>query len=303
MATGGGPRSRLMEARRILVLAPHPDDEIVACGIAALHARAAGARLFVLYLTTGVPAPEMLWPWRRAGHAARVARRRAEAHAAAALLGFEPTRFLDYPSRQLRDHLEAAEAAVDRTLAECAADALWVTAFEGAHQDHDVANALASKFRDRISVCEFAAYNFAGGDVRSNHFPDRRDGDVRIELSAEEAALKKKALACYASERGNLRHIRVACESWRPLPDHEYGAPPHAGRLFRERFHWVPFRHPRVDFDRSARIYAKVGGWVSARDAHAQLPFGNRPSGKPGQADREFSGALDEAERQRGFGG
>ena len=45
-----------MGPRRILILAPHPDDEIVACGIAALRARAAGARVFVLYLTTGIPA-------------------------------------------------------------------------------------------------------------------------------------------------------------------------------------------------------------------------------------------------------
>ena len=291
-----------MEARRILVLAPHPDDEIVVCGIAASRARAVGARVFVLYLTTGVPAPEVLWPWQRAGHAARVSRRRAEAHAAAALLGLEPVRFHDYPSRQLRHHLDAAAAEVGRALAECAADALWVTAFEGAHQDHDAANAVASKFRDRVPVCEFAAYNFAGGHVRSNQFPDRRDGDVTIKLSAEEAALKKKALACYASEQANLRHIGVARESWRPLPHYDYGAPPHVGRLFRERFHWVPFRHPRIDFDRSATICAKIGGWISARDAHAQPPFGDRPRGKPGQADREFAGALHEAERQRGFG-
>src|SRR5690349_16650698 len=57
----GSARGGLMEPRRILVLAPHPDDEIVACGIAALRARAAGARVFVLYLTTGVPAREALW--------------------------------------------------------------------------------------------------------------------------------------------------------------------------------------------------------------------------------------------------
>jgi hypothetical protein len=28
--------------------------------------------------------------------------------------------------------------------------------------------------------------------------------------------------------------------------------------LFRERFHWVPFRHPRIDFDRSADILAAL---------------------------------------------
>src|SRR5207248_11709010 len=98
----------MMDARRILVLAPHPDDEIVACGIAALRARAAGAQVFVLYLTTGVPAPEAFWPWQRRGHAARLSRRRAEARVAAALFGMESTGSLDHPSRRLRHHLDAA---------------------------------------------------------------------------------------------------------------------------------------------------------------------------------------------------
>jgi len=303
VATSGGARGGLMDARRILILAPHPDDEIVACGIAASRARAAGCRVFVLYLTTGVPWPAALWPWQRAGQPARVSRRRAEAEAAAALVGCEPIGFLDYPSRRLRHHLDAAAAEVERALAECEAEALWVPAFEGAHQDHDAANAVAAQFRGHVRIHEFAAYNLSGGHITSNRFPDRGDGDVTIQATAEEAALKKKALACYASERRNLRHIGIAGESWRPLPRHDYRAPPHPGRLFRERFHWVPFRHPRIDFDPSATVYAEIGRWVSARGAHAQLPFGDRPGGEAGQPDREFAGALDEAERQSRLGG
>src|SRR5947207_593149 len=129
-----------MEPRRILVLAPHPDDEIVACGIAALRARAAGAQVFVLYLTTGVPVRGVLWPWQRAGHAARLSSRRTEARVAAALFGLEPIGSLDYPSRQLRHHLDAAAGEIGRVIMERGADALWVPAFEGAHQDHDARN-------------------------------------------------------------------------------------------------------------------------------------------------------------------
>jgi len=91
----------LSDARRILILAPHPDDEIVACGTAAMRAVATGAQVFVLYLTTGVPPAADLWPWRRKEHTARVARRRAEAEASAALIGLKPIRFLGWPSRRL----------------------------------------------------------------------------------------------------------------------------------------------------------------------------------------------------------
>src|SRR5437660_10249597 len=284
-----------MPSRRILVLAPHPDDEIVACGIAARRARLAGARIFVLFLTTGIPEPEALWPWQRGGYAARVARRREEARTATALIG-EPIGFLDYPSRRLRHHLDAAAAEAGRAIAECGAGELWAPAFEGAHQDHEAANALAAQFCDLLPVYEFAAYNFAGGRVRSNQFPDRRDGEVTIELTPDEARLKQRALAGYASERSNLKHIGARQESWRPLPRHDYGAPPHAGRLFRERFHWVPLRHPRIDFDPSAAVYAGIGRWPSSARAPGHPAFGNGPGQEPGQADREFAGALDEPE-------
>ena len=292
-----------MDSRRILVLAPHPDDEIVACGIAAWRARQAGARVFVLYLTSGVPAPEALWAWQQAGRGPRLSRRRAEAAAAAALIGAESVGFLEYPSRRLRHHLDAAAAETGRRIIECDADALWVPAFEGAHQDHDAANALAAQFRDVLPVHEFAAYNFAGGRTRSNQFADPRAGDVAIEFTAEEAALKRQTLVCYASERGNLKHIETVRESWRPLPCHDYSAPPHSGRLFRERFHWVPFEHPRVDFEPSAMVYAEIGQWASAAAAQRQPALGDPPGHEAGQADREFAGALDEAERERGLRG
>ena len=255
----------LNASRRILLLAPHPDDEIAACGIAALRARNAGAELFVFYLTTGVPPHELLWPWQRRRYAARVTRRRDEAVEAAPLMGLRPAGFLEIPSRQLTAHLDVAATAVERALDETAADCVWVPAFEGAHQDHDAANAVAARMDDRVAVWEFAVYNLASGKVRLNRFHDARGGVIELHLNREERALKRRALALYASERSNLAHIRVAEEAYRPLPRHDYSRPPHEGTLFRERFQWVPFRHPRIDFTPSAEIYAALGRWHAAR--------------------------------------
>jgi hypothetical protein len=182
--------------------------------------------------------------------------------AAASMMTLQPADFLDIPSRGLIAHLDGAAAAVERALAETAAERLWVTGFEGAHQDHDAANAVAARFADRVAVWEFAAYNYTGGRVRSNRFPDTRGGVIELNLNDQEQQLKRHALGLYASERGNLAHIQVAMEAYRPLPRHDYAAPPHGGTLFRERFHWVPFRHPRIDFTPSAEIYAALGRWV-----------------------------------------
>jgi LmbE family N-acetylglucosaminyl deacetylase len=286
--------------RRILVLAPHPDDEIVACGIAAMRARAAGANVFVLYLTTGVPERSALWAWQRRGYRARLARRRAEAIEAAALLRLAPPSFGDIPSRALRCCLDDAAVRVADAIGRYGADALWVPAFEGGHQDHDAANAVAAGFSVRLPVWEFAAYNYAGGEVRANRFAALRGSETLFEATPEEARLKRRALACYRSERGNLGHVGAAFESARPLPAYDYGAPPHAGRLFRERFHWVPFRHPRVDFAPSAEVYRMIGDWIASSPRPAV--FGERPGGEARQADRELAGALDETQCERGLG-
>jgi len=256
-------------ARRILVLAPHPDDEIVGCAIAARRAIAAGARVFVLYLTTGVPARELLWPWQRAGHGARVARRRAEALAAARLLGLAPLGFQEWPARSLKSHLAEAHALIEAALRAENIDALWTPAWEGGHQDHDVASFLASRFAGRTAVREFAEYHFAGGRVRSQSFIATTPGAERLRLDEEERALKRAALALYRSERGNLAHIACAQEELRPLAAYDYAAPPHRGRLFWTRFHWVPFRHPRIDFERPQAVRDALAAFAAAQSSAA----------------------------------
>jgi LmbE family N-acetylglucosaminyl deacetylase len=239
----------------ILVLAPHPDDELVGACIAMKRAMEADARLSVLYLTTGIAAES--WPWERKSYALRVRRRHDEALQAARRLGFEVAGFLDMPSRRLIDHLDAVRAVVSKFEAK----QVWVPAFEGAHQDHDAANALASTICAKFEVSEFAEYNFAGGQVRSNRFHDGA-GDV-VMLSREEARLKKELLGLYKSERGNLDYISCDQESLRPLAKHDYAKPAHAGILFRERFRWVPFKHPRIDWRPQAEISRCLSQFVS----------------------------------------
>jgi LmbE family N-acetylglucosaminyl deacetylase len=253
-----------MMPQRILVLAPHPDDEVVGAAVAARRAIAGGAEVFALYLTTGVPAAAALWSWQRAGHGARVRRRREEALEAAGRIGLKPAGFLDWPSRSLKSHLAEAEAAIAGAISEHGIAALWTPAFEGAHQDHDTANFLAARFAGGLPVLEFAEYNYAGGRVRSGEFPPGGESAGVLELTPEEVSWKRRLLACYASERGNLAHIRPASESFRPLPAHDYAKSPHPGRLFWERYHWVPFRHPRIDFTRPEEVRAAVAAYAKA---------------------------------------
>jgi N-acetylglucosamine malate deacetylase 1 len=250
-----------MMANRILILIPHPDDEVVGCAAAAACAHREGARLFGLYLTTGIAPREALWPWQRPRYAALVARRRAEARLVAERLGIEVLDFSERPSRRLKAHLAEAAGELRRALAQSAAELVWAPAWEGAHQDHDAANFLAARAVGKTPVWEFAEYNYAGGVVRSQRFADERGNEMVLRLSPEEAGEKRALLALYRSERGNLRHIRSKIESFRPLPAHNYARAPHAGTLFRERFHWVPFRHPRIDFEPNHAVQAVLAAF------------------------------------------
>jgi LmbE family N-acetylglucosaminyl deacetylase len=133
---------------RLLVLAPHPDDESLATGGILRRASALGARAKILFVTDGENNP---WPqravegrWRiRASDRERWGRRRrGEALAAISCLGLaeESVRFLGYPDRGLCDLLMSDPDGLLRELvAEIAAwepTILVDPAPEDRHPDH-----------------------------------------------------------------------------------------------------------------------------------------------------------------------
>jgi LmbE family N-acetylglucosaminyl deacetylase len=251
-----------MFGQRILLLIPHPDDEVVGCCAAIGRAQRAGANVFGAFLTTGVPAAEVLWPWQRAAHHQRVEQRLGEARRAAELLGLDPICFRDVPTRRLKDHGPATLELIRSLLAEVHADMLWTPAYEGGHQDHDVANFLASRLRDRAPVWEFSEYNFFGGEVRSQEFFAPTGEEQVLALDAAEQQRKRTLLALYASEQGNLDYVRTAREVFRPLASYDYTRPPHDGKMFYQRFQWVPY-HPRVDHTRPEEVCRALAGFAA----------------------------------------
>jgi len=242
-----------MFGSRILLLAPHPDDEVAGCCAAILRARAHGSSVSVLFLTTGVPSPQRLWPWDRPRYPARVDRRRQEARQVCAALGAEIACFSTVAARDLKHDLAGARNLIVEQSASCRADTLWVPAYEGGHPDHDLANFIASTLRENLPVWEYSEYNFYGSRVRSNEFLSRTGGEIELKLSDEERRFKKMLLEMYASERGSLNYLRTEREVFRPLAGYDYSRPPHQGTLFYRRFAWAAF-HPRVNHVRPAEV-------------------------------------------------
>ena len=253
-----------MFGKRILILVPHPDDEVVACAATIGRAQQVGSKLFALYLTHGCIARDVMWPWQRKNYESIVARRRGEAEAVARFLDIEPVGWCARPARNLWRQMDAVYAEIQKAIGEHDIDQIWLPAYEGGNPDHDALNAVGQRLKRNASVLEFTEYNFFEGKAQSHMFPYPNGGERVIELTETECKAKKAALARYRSEKSNLNYVAVTRECFRPLADYDYTKPPYPGTLWYARFQWVPFRHPRVDFTNSLDVSKAIGEFLKS---------------------------------------
>lgn len=126
---------------RVVVLAPHPDDEAFGCGGTLALASARGTQVHVVFMTDGVKGYD---PARLAGsdagavaafEAALRETRKAEAAAAGRALGLSAPVFLDLPDGRLRGHPEAVPRLAD-ALARLQPEVVLLPWFADPHPDH-----------------------------------------------------------------------------------------------------------------------------------------------------------------------
>ena len=252
-----------MFGKRILILVAHPDDEVVACAASIGRAKAQGAAVSALYLTNGCIPQNELWAWQRKFYQAHVAKRSAEAESAATFLGIQPVGFAPRPARHLWRELPQVFQEVEAAVSHYRPDQLWVPAYEGGNPDHDALNAVGFRFKSRLSVLEFAEYNFIGGKARSQTFISSDETMRLFTLTPDERAAKHAALGTYTSEKGNLAELGLDQETYRPLANYDYAQPPHQGMVWYARFQWVPFRHPRVDRTQPAQVSDAITNFLA----------------------------------------
>ena len=208
-----------------LVIAAHPDDETAGLG-GWLAAHARRHRFAICFLTDGAPrdvryrAPD----FRGRLAAYRLARRR-EASRAAGVYGLRPSQlfFAPFPDQELHRHLRAAAACLSRLAARLQPGRIWAPAYEGGHPDHDSANFLAAAVFGRGAVWEYALYTTLGTQVRFLQPEGRAWRHWRLSAATRQA--KRRALACYHSQRMTLAPFDAPCEHVRPLPLHDYSRP------------------------------------------------------------------------------
>lgn len=184
-----GVATQSLPGTRILVLAPHPDDEVFGCGGAIMRHVAKGEPVRVIIVTDGGwgVAPEL-----RAGY---VAQRREESTAAARILGYGTPEFwgredraLQYGEKLVQEILAAITAA--------GADLVYAPCVLEMHPDH---RALAIAAVEAVRRCgdavRLAQYEI-GIPLRPNLLLDISDL----------AARKLEAMQCFASQLTRQRY-------------------------------------------------------------------------------------------------
>jgi LmbE family N-acetylglucosaminyl deacetylase len=179
---------------RVLVIAPHPDDEALGCGGTVVLHRRGGDEVRVVFLTSG----ERGIP----GAAEEVARRTREAEAARAskVLRVGPIIFLRLPDLAVADHLGTGAGQLGRVLDEYRPGVVYLPHPDDGHVDHQAC----------LPLVRAALAGRAG-------LPELRLYEVWSPMTAYDWAedvtpcfrQKLRAVRCYRSQLANFRYDRA----------------------------------------------------------------------------------------------
>ncbi len=196
---------------RLLVLAPHPDDESVATGGLLQHALEVGTEPLVVFFTSGDNNPwaqranELRWRITTTDRARFAARRRAEVlHALERLeVGRSSSRFLGFPDQGTTDLLLHGNEVAMRTLTDVLRE--WrPTVVVGPslldlHPDHSALAVMLSLALESLSdtVAPRSHFRYL---VHNPGLLSRHEDSLVLPLSPVQRSRKRAAIACHRTQ-------------------------------------------------------------------------------------------------------
>lgn len=190
----------LPPGKRVLVLAPHPDDECVGCGGTVRKYVEAGSRVRVVILTDGRdgdPTVRQLArsdPQRKRAEDQLVVRRKAEAAAALGILGVEKGDFLDACDGQLQRHVSPVAARLAGIFSEWRPDIVLLPFLTDRHADHFAANRCLIEAVSQLEPGWAESLNILGYETWSPIY-----ANVYVDISST-MDCKLRALKCHESQ-------------------------------------------------------------------------------------------------------
>jgi LmbE family N-acetylglucosaminyl deacetylase len=196
------PLREMLEDRPFIVIAPHPDDESLACGGLIADACEQGLRGRVVIVSDGAgshPNSKAYPPDRL------IALREDEAKQAGAALGLRPEEmlFLGLPDRFVPFEGEEAERAIEAIL-DCAreigAGSLFVSWRHDPHCDHEASYRIAREVQRRVGKVRLLEYVVWGHTLPPSTEVDPIRSGFKIGIDDEAMEKKRRALAAHRSQ-------------------------------------------------------------------------------------------------------
>jgi LmbE family N-acetylglucosaminyl deacetylase len=224
---------------RLMIFAPHPDDEVLGCGILLQRARSAAAAARVVYVTDGENNP---WPQRFLERKYRLGPhdrrrwgqlRRTECLAALQVLGHDPSTacFLALPDQGLTALLvrgcSKTLVTLTRSIADWAPSHLFIPSATDIHPDHSALAVMLSLVLQQLrengwsgAVWSYAIHRQSPAfSARAYPLPQSRDEAVR----------KMQAVYCHQTQlklsRRRFLSYATRPELWQHIGPREAGTP------------------------------------------------------------------------------
>jgi N-acetylglucosamine malate deacetylase 2 len=239
--------SLLRDRRSVLIVAAHPDDEVIGAG-GLLCKIAQGAEVRIAYVTDGAPLD--MRDARSHGFHTRaeyIALRRAERNRALALAGLSASSAIELGRADQCAAFDPCGLAYDvaATIAKCCPSAIVTHPYEGGHPDHDATafavhaagHLLMRKGSEIPALMEFTSYHESDGRITTGGFIQADPARIwEIRLNAEQSSRKQRMLDAHASQRETLEPFSCGIERFRPAPSYDFSELPNGGKLYYERF-------------------------------------------------------------------
>jgi LmbE family N-acetylglucosaminyl deacetylase len=191
--------------KNVLVLSPHPDDDVLGAGGTLLKHRQAGANVTVLTLTDGAGGDPSADPARL------TALRRQEAHAAAALLGLDRLLFWDEPDGALAAS-RANVCRLEALLEDAQPDLVYLPYPLDSHPDHRAVAPLLAVAASRSSRRFACAFYEIATPLLANTLVDI-SAQMEAKLTALQQHRSQVALVDYPALAQGLARYRAGAAS------------------------------------------------------------------------------------------
>jgi len=176
----------------ILIVAPHPDDEVLGCGGMIKKYTNQGDHVFVLVVTRGAP---------KLYSDERIENVRAEARTAHKLLGVKETIFFDFPAPQL-DMVSLAEisGSISKVIQDLHIQQLYLPHRGDIHNDHTIvfkAGLVAARPVNNCSVKEIYCYETLSETEWAAPFSDDAFIPTHFINISDQIDMKLEAMQCF----------------------------------------------------------------------------------------------------------